>query len=185
MPNHCENHTDISGPNADLHNLIGKMNNSDGELLLSNLMPRPEHEASNDYDWERTNWGTKWGDYDHFLDFGDWTEGDDGVDTLSFSYMTAWSPFSTAFWEKVSAMFPALTFATTYEEYGMCYAGAVLAKNGLVVEEYTETLPDYPSGDSSKYLDAYDKWLDEMTQLRDRLADTCAEKMSSFASPRT
>ena len=177
MPNHCQNYTDVAGPTGDLQRLIEQMTNTEGDLLLSNLVPASANEDSTGYTWERENWGNKWGDYDHFLDGQDIIDNGDGTDTLSFGYMTAWSPFSTGFWQKVSRNFPTLRFSTTYEEHGSCYAGAVLAQNGVVFEKYTETLPDYPVGDGDEYLDAYDKWVDEMAVLRDQLADWCAEQM--------
>lgn len=182
VPNHCQNFTDVAGPTSDLRLLIEKLYNEDGEVLLSNLMPRPENEPSNWYKWECANWGTKWGDYDHFVDAYDLFEEDEDKDTISFGYHTAWGPFSAGFWEKVSAMFPTLTFSTTYEESGCCFAGAVLAKNGVVFEKYTENLPDFPSGDGDQYVEAFDKWNDEMAVLRDQMADWCAEQMANHDS---
>ena len=103
------------------------------------------------YDWAIQNWGTKWGDYNHYSVI----RNDDGQFGIEIGYETAWSPFIPTFWEKVSAMFPDLEFVVVYEEPGMCFAGSEKYKNGETVfeaclDDYTKTLPevDWDNDDS-------------------------------------
>lgn len=95
---------------------------------------------TNWYDWSIANWGTKWGDYDHFVD-------SDGEGHHEFGYHTAWAPFDNSFWLKVSALYPELTFIVVYQETGMTFAGASKYQDGVEVfdhyiNDYTELLPD-------------------------------------------
>lgn len=60
------------------------------------------------YDWNITNWGTKW----------DATEVEvaEIEDGLRYSFQTAWSPVTELLSEKLSPLFPELTFDYEYEE---------------------------------------------------------------------
>lgn len=118
---------------------------------------------SNWYDWCVQNWGTKWGDYNHYA----FTRGDG---YLAFCYETAWNPFIPPFWEKVSAMFPGLEFVVVYEEPGMCFAGSEKYKNGETlfegcVSDYTTTLPEVDWDDE----DSFDAFEQAKTDLLDQL----------------
>lgn len=88
------------------------------------------------YDWCNSNWGTKWGDYDHYN-----PEVFDGM--FAIFYSTAWAPYQDLFWHKVSLDWPTLTFVTTYDEPGMAFYGAIGAHNGQVVD----VSDDYPEID--------------------------------------
>jgi hypothetical protein len=116
-----------------------------------------EHGYSGWYDWALANWGTKWGDYEHGLQFGDIQMYED-VPHWRFRYTTAWSPFSDYFWHYISQQWPTLTFVTTYEEGGMCFLGGMGAKNGEVLttdDDWPEMDIDWDDDDSiDTYYDA-------------------------------
>ena len=129
MPNHCENHAVIEGPEKDISRFWEAIQEEvfnttdqpdpDGELRFSNLIPRPD-DVDDWYQWCNDNWGTKWGDYDHHGELcdGEWEE-----KRIDSSYITAWGPFSEDFFIRVSAMFPTLRIAVSYEGPGMDFSG--------------------------------------------------------------
>lgn len=171
MPNHCENHTNISGPLPDVRACLDAMRGDEEEILLKNLLPMPADLGDRWYSWALDNWGTKWGDYEHWSDDGfDIDEYEDGQGQMWSSYYTAWGSFSESFWRQVSLRFPTLTFTNTYQEESMAFAGAVAVRNGVVSEAYTEELPDYPEPDENGEWDTQDH-CDAMCALRDRLLD--------------
>ena len=118
MPNHCENNAVIEGPAKDIARFWEEIQADGGELRFTNLVPMPDHVDW--YQWCSNNWGTKWGDYDHHGELcdGEWEER-----RIASSYVTAWGPFSEDFFIKVSAMFPTLRIAISYEEPGMDFSG--------------------------------------------------------------
>ncbi len=174
MPNHCENHTNISGEVSALRELRDAMLDADGEYRLANVMPVPEGQDA--YHWCWDNWGTKWGDYDHWSDDAwDIHEYGDGMGYMDASYMTAWGPFSLGFWLAVSRRFPSLSFETTCEEGNNGFVGAVVASNGVGAEEFTDQLPVYPDGSDDEW-DVPD-YCDAMCDLREQMLLRAQAKM--------
>lgn len=118
---------------------------------------------SNWLDWTHDNWGTKWGDYDDYVEI----HGDGSVE---IGYMTAWGPFDEKFWHKVSAMFPGLEFLIVYDEPGMCFAGSEKFVNGKTVySEYINdttqiiSMPEDPNDeDWQDYFDAKSNLMDQL-----------------------
>ncbi len=91
------------------------------------------------YNWACDKWGTKWGDCDTSViqpltpvtDAVDmWTGGKD-IHCVEFDYQTAWSPFSTKFWDKVSKKYKDLIFVTRFNEPGMDFFGVCITRNGV------------------------------------------------------
>lgn len=90
------------------------------------------------YRWCLDNWGNKWGDYDHInhnllIEEDHDSNGSHGE--VAFSYYTAWGPFETSFWEKVSSDYPDLTFTVEFEESGMGFQGVSIATKEICVME--------------------------------------------------
>lgn len=165
MPNHCENHTSIIGPREDIERLLAVITAPADDHLLAHLYPVPE-DVTDSYHWCIENWGTKWGDYDHFSDEIEAFHHNDNTSSISVSYMTAWSPFGENYWRKVSKDYPTLWFTTSYAEQGMCFVGAFAVRNGSIENHETDQLPDW-SGEDEDYAD----WLDAMDELRNTCAD--------------
>ena len=98
-----------------------------------------EHSFSNHpdnwYNWNITNWGTKWSAGEVWNDRID----DDGkVDGhTSYNFDTAWSPAEPVV-AALAEKFPTLRIAHRYCEAGMGYAGEVLYADGVEIrrEEY-------------------------------------------------
>lgn len=117
------------------------------------------------YNWALDNWGTKWGDYDHFVAI-------QGNGYIELGYMTAWGPFADKFWHHVSQQFPTLDFVVSYDESGMAFCGASSYRNGETlaeryVDDYTQLIgvPDWDDTDK------VEDWNYQLCDLRDRLTE--------------
>jgi hypothetical protein len=143
MPNWCTNTLRVIGPDAEVlkfkeqaagHSPWGQA----GEPNLLNfhsLVPIPPEiiaagYESAGYDWERTNWGCKWGACEATLT-------DEWAGTLIYSFETAWSPPVT-FLEKLAPQWPTLTFLLDYEEMSMGFKGITKAAGDSIEDHYVE-----------------------------------------------
>lgn len=150
MPNWCYNNLTVDGTREDVNNFLTAITNEDDAYDLTIPFPCPEelqitarflsaddgtddeetatlrkqyadntakYGATNWYDWQIQNWGTKWAPSveDYFVQ-------NDGK-SVQFMMESAWSP-PTQLIEKLSGVFPTLQFVLSYEEGGMCFAGA-------------------------------------------------------------
>lgn len=100
--------------------------NLENPLGFNAFIPRPPEEENNWYDWNVSNWGTKWS----ITDWGIYTTDDE--DEVRCGFDTAWSP-PEAFVKKLSLKFPDLYVGIDWEEPGMDYAGYFLYLNGKVL----------------------------------------------------
>jgi len=89
-----------------------------------------QYGATNWYDWQVNNWGTKW-DVDANVD----ENVEDGEAVITFD--SAWSP-PTAFMDSLAQMFSSLRFVLDYAEPGVCFGGRRVYEGGQCVE-FTET----------------------------------------------
>ena len=130
MPNWCNNKLAVYGAVEDVtrfkEQAIGyspwqKIKDQKENILnFHSLVPIPPEVLVTGYDdagydWERTNWGCKWGAC-HTELVDEW-EGH-----LEYAFDTAWSP-PLAFLTKLAPDWPALTFLVDYEEMGMGFKG--------------------------------------------------------------
>ena len=160
MPNHVENDLVIRGPKKDvaafLEAVRGEREDHNGKTVVipldhNKVIPYPQHYADADakaevarkkgnwdvkdgynqggYEWCLSNWGTKWG----FYDFSELDVSKSGT-SAKVSFSTAWSPAFPLF-QKMSEMFPSLTFTVRYFERGMGFQGIYKAKGGSVLED--------------------------------------------------
>src|ERR1019366_6470474 len=120
MPNWCSNNLTITGPKADVEAFKAKAvghspwEEPKGEpdaLNFHSLVPVPEevliagYEAGG-YDWERANWGCKWGASDPGI-LNEWTG------HVEYEFHTAWSP-PIEFLQPVAVQWPSLVFVPAY-----------------------------------------------------------------------
>ena len=101
---------------------------SDEEVFdFNEIVPIPAAEADNWYDWNTSNWGTKWNACE--------SSSYDG----GFSFQTAWGP-STPVTIELSKKFPRVKFTHVYCESGSGFAGKCEVIDGdMIVEEYVES----------------------------------------------
>ncbi len=136
MPNWCENTISISGPADKLSPMYTKLIEDGDEGLCSILYPPPADMFSGDlgqkerkecaekgipnwYDWQSSNWGTKWD-----VSEGDWQYEDagDGQAILTGSFCSAWAP-PVGVYEHCAEAHPDLHIEAMYYEGGCAFAG--------------------------------------------------------------
>ena len=131
MPNWCFNGLRVSGPAEDLakfknqavgHNPWGKIPADEKPSVLNfhSLLPIPDlvlkaGYADAGFDWERKQWGCRWGACNVELI-------DESEDHLQYQFDTAWNP-SVEFVCNVRHQWPTLTFLLDYDEPGMRFKG--------------------------------------------------------------
>jgi hypothetical protein len=145
MPNWCHNKLTITGPEADVRSFkdkaVGQSPWEESEeepnvLNFHSLVPVPVEVLkagyeSAGYDWERANWGCKWGaDGTKLLN--------EGGTCVIYEFYTAWSP-PVELLQTVAVHYPKLQFILQYEEPGMAFKG--LAKfQGEIHEDHCISL---------------------------------------------
>ena len=91
MPNWCSNRATINGPAPVIEEIRLKLTQDDPELL-NWMVPQPNFEGDQDwYNWNVSNWGTKWDICDVYIDNN--TE----EDSIEVSFSSAWAPPVEAF----------------------------------------------------------------------------------------
>jgi len=115
MPNWCSNTAVINGPRPVIDEIKSVIEHPE-QGLLSWMRPMPEDQRDNWYNWNCTNWGTKWDVNEVFI--GDDTE----EDSITISFDTAWGPPIEAFrsWAERDGR---VTYRLTYIETGMMFVG--------------------------------------------------------------
>jgi len=146
MPNWCNNSVTITGPAQKIRALWAQAEKGQG--LLQAMVPPPENmfhgnlgEAErrecaekgipNWYDWQVSNWGTKW---DVSLEGLELSE--DGTE-ISGWFDSAWSPPIDAYSE-FSDLNPDCSIDAYYHESGMCFVGSWNSDGGDDHYEYDE-----------------------------------------------
>jgi hypothetical protein len=137
MPNWCENTITIKGKAQQVNDIYQRLIKDDAEEgLCSILYPQPkdmftgnlgqkereecqEKGIPNWYDWQTSNWGTKWDTCD-----GDWKyeDADDGEAILTGNFQTAWGP-PIGVYEHAQEAHPELYIYAMYYECGCAFAG--------------------------------------------------------------
>ena len=148
MPNQCMNILQVQG-NPDQVQAFREMAAGEKSALdINNFIPMPreledttspnrneseaaelrsKYGAPNWYAWAQSNWGTKWGAYDITVE-----ELTDNL--LEYTFCTAWSPFSDAALQAISAKAPGVQLSLEYSEPGMMFKGRCLAQDGEILE---------------------------------------------------
>ena len=141
MPNHILNQLNISGNEKQIlklrEQIKGDDNNEkceDDDILLidfEKIIPMPETEKDNWYNWRLENWGTKWNAY-HFVD--------EPSDHGFIQFDTAWSTPKPII-KKLSELYPTLTFYVEYADEDLgSNCGTYQYKNGKLLKETEEDL---------------------------------------------
>ena len=153
MPNWCDNNLTVTGDAEAIKRFVADITNEDESIeILKNLVPFPMELEGGDildhngnavgqaftddgYSWCLRNWGTKWGDCETEITVND--------DYLVLRYQTAWSP-ALAGIERISRLFPTLTFQTDWVEEGLQSIGAASYQDGRE-SVYDVPEEDFPS----------------------------------------
>ena len=117
MPNWCSNRAVITGPSPVIDEIKAILSDPEGELLAW-MVPQPNFEGDQDwYMWRVNAWGTKWDVTDVYID------NDDEVDSIEFSFSTAWAPPVDAFrtWAELDGR---VQFNLEYWEPGVGFVGS-------------------------------------------------------------
>jgi hypothetical protein len=160
MPNWCYNRVVIDGPTITLRVLAGRAAANDSEKtdsFLQTLIPMPkEFESlegynSGGYEWACNNWGTKWAESS--IDMTGNRFGNTGQ--IIYQFDSPWNPPEIGY-QKISEMFPYLTFIHYWDEPGLCFCGISVTIGGeqIMIEEIDENYPGF-DGDSETGEDDY------------------------------
>lgn len=187
MPNWCNNSITISGQTETVKNLW-EAANQEGGGLLSAMYPQPKDmfrgslgeqerkdcEAKgidNWYDWQSSNWGTKWDVDTEGLEFEDHG---DGTASITGWFDSAWAPPIGAY-ERFCDDMDGVYLDAWYEEGGMDFAGHWTSEG---VDDYLEGISDYArevikNGSSGD--DLYDQ-LDEYFEITENRREYIEEE---------
>ena len=189
MPNWCNNNISISGPTETIKTIWESATAEEGGLLNA-MAPQPkdmfhgnlgtkereecaEKGIPNWYDWNVSNWGTKWDVSTEGLEF---TDNGDGTAMIEGWFDSAWAPPIGAY-EKFCDDMDNCDLEASYHEPGMDFAGFWTAAGG---DEYLENLheefklPEDERSDLYNRLDEeyalsenYDMWDDDEDEMDD------------------
>jgi hypothetical protein len=93
------------------------------------------------YNWNVSNWGSKWNCGEVWSDRGDDDSKIDG--RVSYNFDTAWAPAEPVI-AALAKQFPTLAIAHRYCEGGMGFAGEIVYENGEVVSVSDYNADDLP-----------------------------------------
>lgn len=137
MPNWCSNELRIKGNPKELTKLIKKVQITKSEAtdihfesLFSchRIIPRPLDKEDDWYNWNVSNWGSKW-------DLNDVSfNGDVESKEVAYYFESAWSPVVPVV-ETLAKEFKKLSFTYTFYETGSDYWGEIEYKKGETVSE--------------------------------------------------
>ncbi len=142
MPNWCNNTLRVFGPDEEVIRFKEQAagyspwtpikDQERNALNFHSLVPVPPEILAAGYapagfDWERTNWGCRWGACETQL-MDEW-EGH-----LCYVFDTAWTP-PIPFLEQLARQWPTLKFLLDYEELGMGFKGITKAV-GATLEDH-------------------------------------------------
>lgn len=169
MPNWCANNLMVTGELSELERFRAAITNEAGKIeILSRLVPVPADSCNDEH------WGTKSGDLD---------TDSDGPDALGYSlwFSSAWSPPVDGI-TKVSELFPSLLFELQFEEGGMDFCGASVARNGeSAVVEFSISGDvvgiDWSSDDEPEQ--GWDSLSDAVNELKARAAVEALEELNA------
>ena len=175
MPNWCSNNVEFHNDNvaevakleAHLQFLDKREKGESAEAgLFAYFVPRPPEAEDNWYDWNVSNWGTKWE-----ASIYSWTKENDNSITINFD--TAWSP-PTALYEFLAGNTEWYVTATYYEP-GMSFVGSnVGGYDDCYTIENLEALDNVPEELLEEYniREQMEEWEEEEDEETEEESDT-------------
>lgn len=109
MPNWVYNALTIPVKDSqDAETVMARFAGENTSFSFMQIVPRPESEEANWYDWNLKNWGCKW-------DASDAAAEETAESTIIYRFNTAWSP-PVPLMEKLSGLLPDRRLELTFEE---------------------------------------------------------------------
>ena len=188
MPNWCNNSIEIVGPRDKIRAVWEAAKREDSGLLNA-LRPQPENifqgnvgtaereqcaeqGIPNWYDWNVSNWSTKWDVSLEGLEYEEDTDGNfDNGTGIPYARITGW--FDSAWSPPTNAVAyfcetnPDVRVTLDYYEPGMCFVGRMIADNGEVEED---DCVDYGGATSKTVRGIVGREMCEMWNLEEELA---------------
>jgi predicted RNA-binding protein len=132
MPNWCSNEISVSGSQEVIAEILAIVEKNPEGFIMNDFVPMPKElegtnapqDKPNWYDWNISNWGTKWDICDGRMSVHPSKAG------FSLGYETAWSP-NCEFWTKFSELYPTVSIRHYYVEEGMQFIGETDYENGF------------------------------------------------------
>ena len=175
MPNWCYNTLRISGKPKDLHKFVKQVKDDNQVFSFEKIIPMPESEKDNWYEWRVANWNTKWNADCQDDNFKYWESGDIYID-----FNTAWS-MPTPILLEVSKQNPKLYFEfRCYEEsyafwqVGIIQKGKFLSESGGSFESCDEFNEFGLTHHNCKTCDEWlHEWCDNSNEQQIEMCDDC------------
>ena len=118
MPNWCYNNVKVSFDSENEQALREALDSE--KELFNELLPRPADQDENWYDWNISNWGTKWDTKPYDIEWDD--------DVVTFRLETAWGP-PIGFYDHLQSL--GYIVRAYYLEEGMAFTGCY--DDGLMI----------------------------------------------------
>ena len=131
MPNWCENKVVVYGAHDDVTAFTQMVRGHQTSFSLAQIVPEPEQEGTDWYNWRIANWGTKW-DTSDCTDNGICVEGDESY--IEYRFSTAWSPPIEAL-DVLAEKCPTLRIVIHYFEGGCDFGGMKEYAEGSCIGE--------------------------------------------------
>jgi hypothetical protein len=131
MPNWCSNEIDIIAQPEVIAEIVQVIKaNPHGVFQMGDFVPMPEElrnttapqDKPNWYDWNVSNWGTKW-------ELGEDVSVSISERSIGLGFDTAWSP-NCSFWVAFSEKYPTVQISHRYYEEGMSFIGEAFYEDG-------------------------------------------------------
>lgn len=186
MPNWCENKLKVQGPANEIARLkeTASSGEREEEFSFDNLLAKPKEIDAAPYDpvgynWERKNWGVKWGPIESNLQ-------NETSELLIYSFLTAWSPPIRGILS-ISKNYPELTFTLYYEEPGNAFMGRSIIKNGTIDDRCLEYMDeeDRPSSEDELYTEEYKVDFEASEKLMEQQEEAMMKAISGILGDET
>jgi hypothetical protein len=129
MPNWCDNLVTLRHSDKTKIDALEQELSKEDSRVFNLLRPIPADQEENWYDWNVSNWGTKWD-----ANVNDWGRDDDNEIWISFD--SAWSPPTTLYEFLLESDWDVIAY---YHEGGMAYCGKFTSEFGDEYYEYDIT----------------------------------------------
>lgn len=191
VPNWCNNDLEITGKPKDLHKLIKQVTTTEAEagdeacaFDFNKVIPLPDNQKDDWYEWRIENWGTKWQPSDVTFVSSEGTTYS-SVDNLEpevwesgqviVTFQTAWSPPIQVI-KQLSKDNPNVKIVHKFYEEGNCFYGTYIYRKGrATIKEEGELTLDTPC----------EIYVDYMGETNHHYCQECDENFECEGEPQT